>query len=124
MSTLDNHGRKVEKIRKSFIRSNTCNYFYIQLWIKDKPTTMAIHRLVAKAFIDNPENKKTVNHIDGNKLNNNVCNLEWATYSENLKHAYTVGLKQLPTGKPGVKNGVTSKYNNVTYDKSRNRWIG
>lgn len=51
-----------------------------------------IHRLVAQAFIPNPENKKTVNHIDGNSLNNIVTNLEWATHSENVQHAYDNGL--------------------------------
>lgn len=53
-----------------------------------------LHRLMAECFIPNPENKPVVNHIDGDKSNYRLDNLEWATHGENQLHAYRVGLKK------------------------------
>ena len=57
-----------------------------------------IHRLVAETFIPNPDNKLCVNHIDGDKYNNNVDNLEWCTHKENTAHAIDTKLLTHPTG--------------------------
>lgn len=67
--------------------------------IKDKHKKLHyVHRLVADAFIENENSKPTINHIDGNKENNCVENLEWATYSENSKHAQVIGLASMENG--------------------------
>ncbi len=67
--------------------------------------TLSVHRLVAVAFITNPLNKRTINHIDGNKQNNHVTNLEWNTMSENMVHAVEIGLVKPPV----LGNGETHK---------------
>jgi hypothetical protein len=63
---------------------------YIRVYVYNK--TYALHRLIALAFIENPENKEQVNHIDGNKLNNSVLNLEFVTNQENQIHKFKIGL--------------------------------
>lgn len=82
---------KREKILKTYI--NNRGYKTIKLAKNKTKKAFFIHRLVAENFINNLENKKEVNHIDGNKLNNNVSNLEWCTRSENMHHAYEMGLR-------------------------------
>jgi hypothetical protein len=71
---------------------NTQGYKQISLFKNHKKRNYRVHRLVAETFIPNPNNYNVVNHIDGNKLNNNVSNLEWATYKQNTNHAWKIGL--------------------------------
>lgn len=79
---------------KKSIRANRDGYMYAEFYENNKSTAYTIHRIVALAFIPNPENKPCVNHIDGDKSNNRVSNLEWVTYSENNYHAFATGLSK------------------------------
>ena len=76
-----------------------------------KPKTQAVHRLVAIAFVPNPNQLPWVNHIDGDKLNNSVSNLEWCSPSYNNKHAVVAGLKKPQRGE---RNG-----NSIFSDRER-----
>lgn len=73
------------------------HYLKVTLTKNGKQIQKLVHRLVAEAFIPNPENKKEVNHIDGNKLNNNIDNLEWVTPKENQQHSVRKNLRKFGT---------------------------
>lgn len=77
-----------EKLLKPAIKEN--KYMFVALSKNGKVSAKYIHRLVAEAFINNPLNKPTVNHKDGDRCNNTVENLEWATYLENNIHSIKV----------------------------------
>jgi transposase len=79
---------------------------YYRIGLKDlngKERKYLIHRLVAITYLDNPKKLKFVNHKDGDKYNNHFSNLEWCTFQENMKHAYSTGLKD----NIGQNNGKT-----------------
>lgn len=107
------------KPRNVKIHKGTNGYLCVDLNSNNVSSQKYIHRLVAEAFILNPENKPTVNHKDGNKLNNNISNLEWNSYSENNKHATDNNLRQSPwTGKFGVNHPQSKSV--VQLDKKGN----
>lgn len=81
-----------QKIIKPQLRER---YLSVGLYNNSKFNSNPIHRLVALHFVDNPENKPQVNHIDGNKLNNHYTNLEWCTAKENIKHSYDIGIRKI-----------------------------
>lgn len=97
-------------------------YLKITFKHKGKHINRLVHRLVASAFISNLDNKREVNHIDGNKLNNKVTNLEWVTSAENKRHSKAIGNWVYNNPTKGKKIGKVSKYNNVTFDTKRNKW--
>lgn len=81
------------RLVKSRILKNSINntgYHRVNLSNDSKIKSFLVHRLVAIHFLNNPENKRTVNHIDGVKTNNNIENLEWSTDKENINHSYKI----------------------------------
>lgn len=92
---INEKGEVYNTLTKNYIKGdiNNFGYYRVCLWDNKIKKRFFRHRLVAEYFIPNPLNKQFVNHIDGNKSNNNVSNLEWCNKSENEKHAYKLGLK-------------------------------
>jgi hypothetical protein len=109
------------------LQKNYSGYLKISLLnINKKCFSCIVHRLVAKAFIPNPENKPTVNHIDRNRSNNSVYNLEWATMSEQNYHSALVSKKERPLFNRSVlklnkqTNNIIEEYKSIS---DAARWI-
>jgi hypothetical protein len=82
-------------------------YLRVRLYNSKEYKWYLVHRLIALTFIPNPENKKTVNHKDGNPSNNHISNLEWMTQRQQMLHAYKTGLRKKSLG----SNHPNSKFN-------------
>ncbi len=106
--------KKKERIR---ILSHTKDgYLKVRLMYKGKDITCRVHRLVAEAFIPNPKKLETVNHIDGNKENNVVNNLEWCDRTYQMEHAYKLKLKTSRLGSDNANAKLTDE--DIKYIKS------
>ena len=115
-SLKDNLGRDRELILKPQKRKD--GYFTIEL----KRSTKFLHRIVAEAFIPNPENKPQVNHKDSNRENNQTGNLEWVTASENILHGYKYGNIKPTRHRLGAQTGE-GEFRHIYLDQRRNRWV-
>jgi len=97
-----------KQVRKNQLDRYGYEYISLRAIPNCTPKNHKVHRLVALAFIENPSDKPQVNHIDGNKLNNNACNLEWVTNTENIHHGRKHGLF-------ATRENTMSKYKYVAF---------
>lgn len=112
-------------------------YLKVNLWKNSKRKTLRVHRLMAIEFISNPNNLPFINHKDGNKLNNDLSNLEWCTQSHNAKHSFnelgnnnfknycSFGLDNIKSKKvyQYTKNGILIKAHNGVREAGRDTGI-
>ena len=105
------YGKRAKYVNEKILAETEAHNGYSRVHLRTETTNMnkLIHRLVAETFIPNPLNKPQINHIDGNKKNNCVSNLEWATQSENMQHAFRTGLCDIEKMKIKCKLG-SAKY--------------
>ena len=114
------HGRTKKPLIKSQ-RVKKDGYLRVTLCKENIKTTITTHRVVASAFIENIENKKQVNHIDGDKKNNKAENLEWATSFENMSHAWEYGLLPKQIGVKGEECSLAKLKNKEAIEIINNK---
>lgn len=120
---ISNLGKVKNKITNHIFKNTNQygNYFSMVLYDGEKRKSVKIHRLVAQAFIPNPNNFKYVNHKDMNKQNNCVNNLEWCTQSYNTRHAISNGANTMSGFNKYNKNKAHKKYGYIyQFDKNDN----
>lgn len=105
----DGNGNRERLLRQENMVRNTTVYKRVSLSAKGKVKRFSVHRLVGKMFIDNPEQKPMINHIDNNGSNNHVSNLEWCTHSENMLHSQKQGRQFNNKSKAGKAAGVVRR---------------
>lgn len=114
-SCCNSHGTR-GKWKFRALSANHDGYLKVRLIKGSKDLTKRVHTLVAEAFIPNPNDYNTVNHKDGNKTNNRVDNLEWADRSQQMIHAYKLGLKKSIKGSKNSQAKLTD--DDVRYIRS------
>lgn len=111
LTRLVNNTHKSKRlVKERLLKQTICKagYLKVELSKKQKHETKKIHRLVCAHFLENKENYPVINHKDGNKLNNNVSNLEWCSHRYNSNHYFSKNSK--------------SKYRGVCFNKIRGMW--
>jgi hypothetical protein len=116
---LKNGRERLVKTKTIKPRVNNCGYLSIRLSKDGVCKTHFVHRLIAQAFIPNPDNHSQVNHISGDKLDNRIENLEWVTSAQNAKHAYDTGLNSNKGVNHTEAQPIFDKESGETFDTIR-----
>lgn len=103
------YGERIAYSRILKSAKNNRGYLCVSLWKDGKGISKTIHRLVLNAFIPNINNEPEINHIDGNKENNILTNLEWSSISNNRKHAYSNKFKLPPNEKKVIQKSINGE---------------
>lgn len=110
------YSKRTSKELKYWLSPNKVGYPTVMLYLGDKKVKVPIHRLVALKYLDNPNNYNYVNHIDGNKENNHISNLEWCTAKQNTAHLMNVlghNMGRIKVIKKDKDGNILKTYNSI-----------